>query len=86
MTILMKILLSMHVLQFIFIRHLYDKERKINTKHVWIWGLHILAYLGCGFIYFNNVFLEDTSKNEARIVWIPMDFMLTIFVGAFFIY
>lgn len=84
METMMIILLVMHFLQFIFIRNLYDIDRKIKMKHVWIWVLHLVAYIFVGYFYFTEG--HKAEVHEARKVWIPMDFMLSVFVGIFFMF
>ena len=39
------ILLGNHGLQMIFLREFYDKERRVNTKNNWLWGVHFVFYV-----------------------------------------
>jgi hypothetical protein len=40
----MYLLLALHFLQFIFLRHFYDEERRVNTNHWWVWCIHFMVY------------------------------------------
>lgn len=44
-------LLVNHFLQMIFLRNFYDENRKVNTKHRWVWYFHIFSYAYIIYVY-----------------------------------
>jgi hypothetical protein len=40
----MYVLLGVHLVQFVFLRNLYDENRNVTTRHVWVWILHLVVY------------------------------------------
>ena len=61
----------------IFLRDFYDKDRRVNTGHKWVWGVHAICYTYVAWIYFfTNAVAEE--KSEYSKMWIPLDMILTI--------
>ena len=40
----MYLLLMIHTLQVIFLRKLYTPDHKVNTKHWWVWIVHLVVF------------------------------------------
>ena len=83
----MYLLLATHFLQFVFLRNFYDNQRRVNTKHSWVWVIHV-----CVYSYFIYAFLEHHNLPHreqdpfiSRHVWIPMDICLSTFVFMYFV-
>lgn len=75
----------MHLLQVLFKRHLRNLDLTLNTKHLWVWILHIPVYLYVAFMYFYDRSLgERGDPDPRRKVWVALDLMLT--VGILFYY
>ena len=63
-------------------------ERRINTRHKWLWVLHVIVYPYVLYCYFVDRYKTDEAhkeKIEARIVWVPMDCILTSCVIAYYL-
>jgi hypothetical protein len=55
-------LLVNHLLQMIFLRDFYDENRKVNTKHRWVWYFHIVSYTYIIYVYYlTDARLVDAS-------------------------
>ena len=65
------------MLQFVFLRHFYDKDGRVNTKNKWVWTIHAINYPYILYIYF----FTDAVKRDSyatRKIWIPLDIVLTV--------
>jgi hypothetical protein len=51
-----------HFLQIVFLRHWFDENRQINTKHRWVWIFHAVNYPYMLYVYFfTDARLRDPS-------------------------
>ena len=89
----MYLLLVTHLIQFIFYRRLLSDDGKINMRHKWVWVLHVLIYPYVIYSYFYDRDLASREHDgegqlaehiEARLVWIPMDCILTACVLVYY--
>jgi hypothetical protein len=71
------LLISNHMLQMIFLRDFYDKERKVNTNHSWVWLVHAISYSYVTYVYYFTD-LKEKESSETTKMWIPLDIILTI--------
>jgi len=60
----------------IFLRNFYDDERKVNTKHRWVWYFHIVSYAYIIYVYYLTDAAEIDASESSKI-WIPLDIILT---------
>ena len=73
----MQLLLFLHTIQFLYLRHIYDTDRviRIKPRHKVILVLHIVIYTYViSKFYFSH---DDDDKILSRQIWIPMDIILT---------
>jgi hypothetical protein len=78
-------LLFNHLLQMIFLRNFYDENRKVNTKHRWVWYFHIISYSYIIYVYYlTNARLVDASQSAK--IWIPLDIILTFNIALYQIF
>jgi hypothetical protein len=69
----------------IFLREFYDKERRVNTKNKWVWGVHLISYLYVIWAYyFSGLRDQETSDNIK--IWIPLDILLTFNISLYQVY
>ena len=69
----------------IFLRNFYDDERKVNTKHRWVWVFHVFSYGYILYVYF----LTDAAEiddSESSKIWIPLDILLTFNIALYQIF
>ena len=75
----------MHLLQVLFKRHLRESDLTLNTRHLWVWILHIPVYLYVAFMYFYDKRLGDRGDPDPRRkVWVALDLMLTAGIGFYY--
>ena len=78
-------LLVNHLLQMIFLRNFYDENRKVNTKHRWVWYFHIISYAYIIYVYgFTDAASRESSQNT--LIWIPLDIILTFNIALYQLY
>ena len=66
----------------IFLRNFYDENRRVNTKHRWVWYVHILSYSYIICVYcFTTARYEDASESSK--IWIPLDIILTFNIAMY---
>jgi hypothetical protein len=78
-------LLVNHLLQMIFLRDFYDKNRKVNTNHRWVWYFHIVSYSYIIYVYFLTD-AREIDASESSKIWIPLDIILTFNIGLYQIF
>jgi len=61
----------------IFLRDFYDKDRKVNHSHRWVWYVHLISYSYIAFVYYFTDLKEKESSQTTK-MWIPLDIILTI--------
>jgi hypothetical protein len=69
----------------IFLRDFYDDERKVNTKHRWVWYFHIVSYAYIIYIYYLTD-AADIDASESSKIWIPLDIILTFNIALYQIF
>lgn len=75
-------LLVNHLLQMIFLRNFYDENRRVNTKHRWVWYFHIVSYSYIIYVYyFTDARFKDASESSK--IWIPLDIILTFNISMY---
>ena len=69
----------------IFLREFYDKDRRVNTKNNWLWGVHFVFYVYVIWAYyFSGKRDQETSDNIK--IWIPLDILLTFNITLYQVY
>lgn len=83
----MYLLLSMHILQMVFLRRFYDEHGHVNTSNQWVWYVHFIFYPYVIYSFYIDCItpVEHREKLQSRRVWIPMDLILTLCIGIYFI-
>lgn len=83
----MYLLLSMHILQLVFLRRFFDENGRVNVSNQWVWYVHFIIYPYVIYSFYVDCIKppEYQEKLESRRVWIPMDLILTICIGIYFI-
>ena len=57
----------------------------MSMRNLWVWVLHLLAYSYVCFMYFYDRSLgEQGDPDERRKVWVALDLMLTMGIGAYY--
>jgi hypothetical protein len=75
-------LLLNHLLQMIFLRNFFDDNRKVNTKHRWVWYFHIVSYAYIIYVYlFTDA--SDNESSQSSLIWIPLDIILTFNIALY---
>ena len=84
---IMYLLLATHFLQFVFLRNFFDEKRRVNTKHSWVWLIHVVVYTYViyAFLEHHNLPHQEQDPFISRHVWIPMDICLSTFVFMYFV-
>ena len=78
-------LLINHFLQMIFLRNFYDENRRVNTKHRWVWYFHIVSYAYIIYIYgFTDA--DNRESSQLSKIWIPLDIILTFNIAIYQLY
>ena len=78
----MNLLLGLHILQFLFLRHFYTDDRKVNTGYKWVWMIHLIVYPYVIWRYMQAK--DDDEESASRRVWIPMDITITVSVAIYY--
>ena len=69
----------------IFLRDFYDENRKVNTKHRWVWYFHVISYSYIIYVYYlTDARLIDASESSK--IWIPLDIILTFNIALYQIF
>lgn len=75
-------LLVNHLLQIIFLRDFFDKDRRVNTGHRWVWYFHLVSYSYIIYVYLGtDARLKDSSESSK--IWIPLDIILTFNIAGY---
>lgn len=75
-------LLANHLLQMIFLRDFYDKHRKVNTSHRWVWVIHVISYAYIIYVY-TMTDAAEIDASESSKIWIPLDIILTFNIALY---
>lgn len=69
----------------IFLRNFYDENRRVNTKHRWVWIFHLFSYMYIIYAYYlTGDRLIDASESSK--IWIPLDIILTFNIALYQIF
>ena len=78
-------LLGNHLLQMVFLKDFYDKNRKVNTGHRWVWYVHLVSYAYI-IIYYCFTDAKDREASESSKIWVPLEIILTFNIALYQLY